>query len=781
MSLPSVYNSLEYESRHALKRYRRQLKKINTLKAPYRALSETQLKAHYQTWLNQIGSFDYHNRKQVQVLFALAREVTYRLTGKFQYDVQILGALAAMERNMIQMSTGSGKTLTLILPAVAFGLMHRGVFVLTVNDYLSKRDWQENKPVYDWFGLSNGYTTNNDPDQVQRRIFEGDIIYCTNSTLGFAYLNSELASDIGQDIKVIHRPLFAAIIDEADEILMDDARNPLIIASSTDVSQKFKTITHDGQVLRVQAIVDQLKTLSTIGCDEENNQQIYLDHRALSEIQTKLKLGRDMFDDPALMHVIYSAANAIFQYRAYTDYVVQPQPDPETGSRVVLIDKATGRLASGRTLSDDLHVFLEMKEGVFTGKSNDSSIQITYQTLFNLFETIAGVSGTLGTSHKEFIDIYQTGVVLIPDRVPNRLKQLTHLYMTQLSLYEDLVDKVRFYVSAHHPVLIGATSDIEADMVSSVLTRAGLEHTLLVSTDQNEDAVIAKAGEPGSVVVTTDIMGRGTDIRVADVSGERGLVVFQIGSRPNSRVERQFAGRAARQGQPGRYHRMLTVSELSEIGVSEAGISELTTLFRKHKALVLHYHCDLMLNGRSEVYGDILKLIDDALIGTESAFSSSRVEDFKSYSMTDLIQTSLLTKMDCYRRVLKLAMTTSEVQPLRDLALKLATASSRKQSAATVQVLQTQIGAMPIMDLQKLVFQFINHLVNGLIPKMRTYSESVIQTTKLAGQVNYNQKPADMMVAMLSDFLAANHEAYFVLKLPKKTAAAATDLASRYA
>lgn len=768
MKLPSVYESLEYESQHALRKYRKQLKKINALKDYYRDMSDTELKDAYHEWLEDIGEFDIKNKKHIQHIFAMTREVTFRLTGKFQYDVQILGGLAALDRNMIQMSTGSGKTITLILPAVAFGLTHRGVYVLTVNDYLSERDWKENKPIYDWFELSNGYTNNDAQDEDQRRTFESDIIYCTNSTLGFAYLNSELASDIGKDIKVIHRPLYAAIIDEADEILMDDARNPLIIADATDVKEKFTSINHNGRIMMVQDIVDKLKTLTTMGYDDENSggQQSYLDDRALREIQEKLGLGDDLFEDAALVHIIYSAANAIFQYQAYTDYIVQPTPDPDTGSRIVLIDKATGRLSHGRTLSDDMHVFLEMKEGVFTGQSNDSSIQITYQTLFNLFTTIAGVSGTLGTSYKEFIDIYQTGVVLIPDRFPNQLKQLTHLYMNQMSLYEDLVLKVRFYISSHHPVLIGATSDIGADMISDVLTRANIDHTLLVSTDKNEDAVIAKAGEPGSVVVTTDIMGRGTDIHVKDVDGERGLVVFQIGSRPNSRVERQFAGRAGRQGQPGRYHRMLTMDQMTEIGVSDEDVSALMGIFRNNKDIVAHYHFDLLLNGRNADYQDIVDIIDNALIATESAFSSSRVEDFKAYSITDLIQTSLLVQMDRYRETLKNSMERHENEPLQTLAAELATPEPRKKSELAASM--AEVKTIPIRELQKMVFEFINHIVNGLIPDMRQYSEGAIQTTKLAGQVKYDQKPEDMMMRMLKEFLDKNHDEYFTLKLPSE-------------
>lgn len=763
MNLPSVYESLEYESSRALRKYKKRLKKINEYKDLFRNMTMDELKDYYHTWLSGIEIFDIHNKKQIHVAFALAREVTYRLTGKFQYDVQVLGGLAATERNMIQMSTGSGKTLTLILPVVAFGLVHNGVYVLTVNDYLSKRDWEETKPIYDWFELSNGYTNNDASSENQRQVFASDITYCTNSTLGFAYLNSELASDIGRDIKVINRPLYAAIIDETDEILMDDARNPLIIASSKDVSKDFATVTYGGKEHSVQEIVDKLKTLSNMGYDEDAGGQAYLTEKTLEEIQEKLQVDDELFSNTKLMHIVYSATNAIFQNKPYTDYIVQATPDPDTGSRIVLIDKATGRLSHGRTLSDNMHVFVEMKEGVFSGQSNDSSIQITYQTLFNLFNTIAGVSGTLGTSYQEFMDIYKTGVVLIPDRLPNQLRQLTHLYMMPIALYDDLIDKVNMYISSHHPVLIGTTSDIDVDMISQILEREHIEHKTLVSTDKNEDAIIAEAGKPGSVVVTTDIMGRGTDIHVEDVEGERGLVVFQIGARPNSRVERQFAGRAARQGQPGRYHRMLLMSEMSDIGVSDSDITDFMSNYRANKNAVEYYHSDLLMNGRNADYTEIVQTIDNALMATESQFSSSRITDFRSYSITDVVQTALLSKMDNYRLVLKQSLEFSQHDKLRDLLADLSVPKNEKHRKKVIESHLKTLNSVPIDLLQKKLYGYISKIVDELIPQMREFSENAINTTKLAGQVKYDQKPEDMMIQMITEFLD-EHSDYFIFK-----------------
>lgn len=761
MILNSVYDSLEYESRKPLKKYRKLLAEINALTDTYRTMSEDDLKAEADKYHQ---NFDIKNKKTIVHVYAIAREVTYRLLGKFQYDVQILGALAALDRNIIQMSTGSGKTITLILPAVAFGMTHRGVNILTVNDYLSERDWQETKPVYDWFGLSNAYTSNTLEPSVQREAFACDITYSTNSTLGFAYLNSALASDINEDIKILQRPLHAAIIDEADEILMDDARNPLIIANAKDLSEDMATVTYKDKTFSVQEIVDTLKTLSNIGYDDDSNGTVFLDDNALDEIIEKLGLDDDLFADTQMMHIIYSAVGAIFQYKPFTDYVVEAEPDPDSGSRIVLIDKATGRLSRGRTLSDNMHAFLEMKEHVFTGSSNSSSIQITYQTLFNMFQTIAGVSGTLGTSFSEFIDIYNTGVVVIPDRLPNRLQQKTHLYMSQMHLYDDLVHKTRLYMSAHRPVLIGATSDIEAEIISGVLRDKGIDNKTLVSTDTNEDAVVESAGKPGSVVVTTDIMGRGTDIHVEDVDYERGLVVLQVGARPNSRVERQFAGRAARQGQPGSYHRMLTVPELREIGVSKEDVKDLLDACRKHKKEIEDYMGDVLMNGRNSDYEEIVHMIDTALMGSESAYSTQRVEDFNTYYYADLIQSQIIHDVDKYRKVLKESMETGALQPLRELAVDLSLSDKDKRNKKLRQEMMNCVEVYDLNMLQKLIYDHTRYLIQDFIPQLREHSDNAINTVRMSQQVRYEVKPTTLMLTLIQQFLNEQAE-HMLLKL----------------
>lgn len=752
MKLVSIYDSVDFTSRGPLKRYRKLLGQINNLADYYRAMTDDQLREASAPFRE---SFDIKNKKQVVHVFAIAREVTYRLLGKFQYDVQVLGALAALERNIIQMSTGSGKTVTIILPTVAFGLTRKGVNVLTVNEYLSKRDWEETRVVYDWFGLSNAYTSNNMSNTRQREAYACDVTYSTNSSLGFAYLNSCLASDIGGDIKVITRPLHAAIIDEADEILMDDARNPLIIASGSTGGQELAEVDFYGRTIQTQDVVDVVKTLENLGYSEDEGDQ-FLDDAAFDEIFERLGLDDRVFAHQKMMHVIYGAFAAVTKYRVYTDYIVQAEPDEDSGSRVILIDKATGRLARGRMLSDSLHSFVEMKEGVFDGNSSDTTIQITYQMLFNIFKTIAGVTGTVGTSFMEFTDIYGAGIVKIPDRLPNRLQQTTHLYTTESHMYAELLTKTRLYMSAHQPVLIGGRSDIDAEVISSVLTENGVEHRLLLSTDEDEDVVVASAGKPGSVVVTTDIMGRGTDIHVDDVDMERGLVVLQVGSRPNSRVERQFAGRAARQGQPGRYHRLLTVPELSEVGVMPSDISRINAIIRDNRELIEEYGGDVLLDGMSSIYEDILHIIDEALMATESAFSSSRVSDFRTYSIVDLIQVSLVSELDVTRQIMKVASETGDYEALRDHAVDLSFGDVKPKRKEWEQR-RAQVADMDGLELLHNVFEHVSHVIHKLIPTLRRHSDDAINTVRMGQQVQYDVQPETHMLKHVQAFLS-QHE-----------------------
>ena len=752
MRLESAMNSVEYESRRPLKRYMKRLKKINLLTEPYRNMTEDELHREADKWCVDI---DLKNKRQVNHVIALAREVTYRKLGKFQYDVQVLGALAALERNIIQMSTGSGKTITIILPAVVYGLTHKGLNVLTVNDYLSKRDWEETHVVYDWFGLSSEYVSHEMAPQTQQNGFNCDITYSTNSTLGFAYLNSCLASGIGRDIKIITRPLHVAVIDEADEILMDDARNPLIIASEKNLGEFLSTVEHNGFLYDIQFIVDQLKTLRKLEFDEGESNQIILGEDTWNEIQERFGWDDTIFTNQKLLHVIDSAIKAIYGHKVYEDYVVTAEPDPDTGSRITLIDKATGRMSKGRTLSDNLHAFVEMKEGVFTGASSDTSIQITYQILFNLFQNITGVTGTLGNSYREFYEIYGANVVAIPDRLPNRLEQRTHLFLAEPYLRDAIERLTREYISSGRPVLIGATSDVHARMIADDLVVRGLEPTVLVSTDTNEDAVVADAGLPGSIVVTTDIMGRGTDIHVADTSLDRGLAVLQVGARPNSRVERQFAGRAGRQGAPGHYHRLLTLPELEYIGVPESKLNDIIQEVALDREDIERSRGDILA---VVDYDEVVDIIDEGLDGAESAYSASRIDEYNTIAVIDMVQASLVKTADLVRNALKVSLDGDDSQ-LRDVAttFSLPEFERTKRNLKKHRAYVDQIGKR---ELEELAYAYTRQLTGEVLQQLREDANGMQETVRLAGLIKHDMPPESMLMVLLNKYLDTNRDKF---------------------
>ena len=749
LTMESVYDSIEFAGRKRLRQYRKLLKKINNLSDYYRALEINDLRVEALSW----DKINLKDKKQIVHLYALAREVCFRLLGKFHYDVQILGALAALDRQMVQMSTGSGKTLTLILPTIAYGLTHKGVSVLTVNEYLSQRDWKETRAVYDFFGLTNMYVNNNDDPFTQNQAFNCDITYCTNSTLGFAYLNSNLASGIGKDIKPISRPLHAAIIDEADEILMDDARNPLIIASSVDLGEKMAFVSHKGKNFSIEEMMLKLKGLQSLDYDIENGGEPSMGDKAWDEVCQLFGVDNSIFQNHEFIHAIHSCVEAIFKQKAYEDYVIASEPDPDSGSRIVLIDKATGRLARGRTLNDSLHSFVELKEGVFTGMGSASSMQITYQVLFNLFPHITGVTGTLGKCFKEFTDIYNASVIQIPDRFPSQLRQKTHLFNTRSHLLSRMVEMIHLYQASRHPILIGAASDVEAEIVSDYLNQRGVEHVLLVSTDDNEDVVIASAGEVGSIVVTTDIMGRGTDIHIQETDYERGLVVFQVGSRPNSRVERQFAGRAARQGDPGRYHRMLTLPEMEDMGFVQSDIHEVVSTIRPYHKTIEDYGGDVLMNGSAPYYERIVELIDEALFASESSISQQRVQDFQVSSLADLIQVSLISEMDGYRELVKEALVTHEMDKVIDALAKLSLPMKSRKKKKLVILSRKKWEKCDEETLLNTLFDYSENVVHKIIPDIREYSEVALRTSNLIQVGKIETKPEHYFGTLMKKYM----------------------------
>ena len=512
-------------------------------------------------------------------------------------------------------------------------------------------------------------------------------------------------------------------------------------------------------------MVEQLKTLQYLHYDKETGEAEMSD-KTWDEVQELFGVNQSIFGNHFFVHVVTSAIDAIFKHKAYVDYVVASEPDPDSGSYIVLIDKATGRLAKGRTLNDNLHAFVEMKEGVFTGSGSSSSIQITYQVLFNIFPNITGVTGTLGTSFKEFDKIYGASVVVIPDRLPNKLKQYTHVYQTRQLLLEAIEKKIAMYQSSRHPILIGGASDVEAAIISDHLTQRNIDHKLLLSTDTDEEYVVAQAGQIGSIVVTTDIMGRGTDIHIAETEHERGLVVLQVGARPNSRVERQFAGRAARQGDPGRYHRMLSLPELPGLSVMESSMKIITQLVRENRASIRDYDGDILLDSHAPYYDTIVGIIDESLNAQESAVSSSRVSDFYASSITDLIQVSLVSQMDILRKAIIETQQTGNRESLINTLTQFSLSDKELKNKKIVKHTKEHWNQYESQELMLHAYQYTEYIMRDKLQHLREYGEGALKTSNLTSIVKLEVRPEDYMSRLMHKYMDDN-QADFRIQFPE--------------
>ena len=291
-----------------------------------------------------------------------------------------------------------------------------------------------------------------------------------------------------------------------------------------------------------------------------------------------------------------------------------------------------------------------------------------------------------------------------------------------------------------------------------------LRHKLLVSTDKNEDVVVESAGKVGSIVVTTDIMGRGTDIHVEEVEYERGLVVLQIGNRPNSRVERQFAGRAARQGEPGRYHRMLSLPELVDAGLFESQMRMISKIERENRTYIQNvYYGDILMNSTAEYYDHVVSEIDDALRWSESSMSSQRVQDYKMSSITDLIQVATIAKLDIYREVLKESLETKDDTEIRYLVAELSLPEN-KRKMRYVEIRHEEIAHLTLEELQNMLFDYTQRIANETIQQIREYSNGSMKTAKLSTLVKSEIKPEDYMTRLMLDYMDQIQDD-FILKI----------------
>lgn len=468
--------------------------------------------------------------------FAVIREASRRVLGMRQFDVQLIGGIILHRGNIAEMGTGEGKTLVATAPVYLNALEGKGAHVITVNDYLAKRDSEWMGQVYKFLGLSVGLIVH-DLDFEQRKIaYNSDITYGTNNEFGFDYLRDNMVSSLDQ---MVQRPLHYCLIDEVDSILIDEARTPLIISGPGQKS------TDNYYVM--SKLVPQLKLGEDYTIDEKQK-TVAPTEAGVSKMEKMLKVD-NLYDTDnlELNHLFVQALRAQAMMERDRDYVVKD-------GEVVIVDEFTGRLMYGRRYSDGLHQAIEAKEGLQVQRESQTLATITFQNYFRMYDKLAGMTGTAKTEEQEFIKIYGLEVFQVPTNRPVQRKDLPDvIFKTKRGKYRAVVREIERHHATGQPMLIGTTSIEQSEQLSHMLKEAGIVHNVLnAKYHELEAQIVAQAGQKGQVTIATNMAGRGTDIVLGEgVSELGGLAIIGTERHESRRIDNQLRGRAGRQGDPG--------------------------------------------------------------------------------------------------------------------------------------------------------------------------------------------------------------------------------------
>ncbi|HJV61784.1 MAG TPA: preprotein translocase subunit SecA [Albitalea sp.] len=576
-----------------LKQYRRVVLQVNALEPQFEALSDAALRAKTDEFKDRHAKGETLD-KLLPEAFAAVREGSKRVLKMRHFDVQLIGGMVLHDGKIAEMRTGEGKTLMATLPVYLNALTGKGVHVVTVNDYLARRDAEWMGRLYTFLGLTVGVNLPNMAREEKQAAYGADVTYGTNNEFGFDYLRDNMVHDTADRVA---RGLAYAIVDEVDSILIDEARTPLIISGQAE--------DHTELYVRINAIVPQLK--KQIGeldlrtgegvidpgdfTVDEKTHQVFLTeagHENSERILAKAGLlpdGASLYDaaNITLMHHLYAALRANHLYHRDQHYVVQD-------GEVIIVDEFTGRLMTGRRWSDGLHQAVEAKEGVPIQSENQTLASITFQNYFRMYGKLAGMTGTADTEAYEFQEIYGLETVVIPPNKPTiRKDELDLVYKTAREKFDAVIEDIRDCHTRGQPVLVGTTSIENSELISGLLTKAKLPHQVLNAKQHAKEAeIVAQAGRPGVITIATNMAGRGTDIvlggnvekqiqfidadpelsdpdKVAKakqlrdewqslhekVKAQGGLRIIATERHESRRIDNQLRGRSGRQGDPG--------------------------------------------------------------------------------------------------------------------------------------------------------------------------------------------------------------------------------------
>ena len=533
--LVGVLTKLFDPNKRDVKRLEKIADQVEALASDMEALSDDQLRAKTGEFQAQLqNGTDIENIK-VEA-FAVVREAAKRVLGLYPFRVQIMGAAALHEGNISEMKTGEGKTLTSTLPVYLNALTGRGVHVVTVNEYLASRDAQEMGQLFEFLGLTVGLNLNSMNKDEKREAYAADITYSTNNELGFDYLRDNMVLYKEDHVQ---RPLYYAVIDEVDSILIDEARTPLIISGQAAKSAQL--------YMQSNALVRALRKDDDFSFDE-STKGVVLTESGIEKVEKAFGID-NLFDltHVRLNHAINQSLKAHSSMHVDVDYVVQE-------GNVVIVDSFTGRLMKGRRYSDGLHQAIEAKEGLEIQNESMTMATVTFQNYFRMYEKLAGMTGTAKTEEEEFHNIYNMNVIVIPtNRVIKRDDRADLIYASMEGKYKAVADDIAERNAKGQPVLVGTVAIETSEIISKHLTKYGIRHSVLNAKNHEREAeIVALAGQKGSVTIATNMAGRGTDIKLGEgVVEVGGLAVIGTERHESRRIDNQLRGRSGRQGDPG--------------------------------------------------------------------------------------------------------------------------------------------------------------------------------------------------------------------------------------
>ncbi|WP_424943520.1 preprotein translocase subunit SecA [Aliiroseovarius crassostreae] len=643
--------------------------KINALEEEFAALSDEGIKAKTEEFRKRVEGGEKLDAILPEA-FANCREAAKRALGLRAFDTQLMGGIFLHQGNISEMKTGEGKTLVATFPAYLNALGGKGVHVVTVNDYLARRDAEWMGNVFDALGMTTGVVYPQQPDDEKRAAYACDVTYATNNELGFDYLRDNMKSDLKEMSQRGHN---FAIVDEVDSILIDEARTPLIISGpSEDRSELYVTIDKLIPELTEEHYTLDEKARSATFTEEGNE---FLEE--LVHVKGLLPEEQSLYDaeSTTLVHHLNQGLRAHKLFARDKDYIVRD-------GEVMLIDEFTGRMMAGRRLSDGLHQAIEAKEGCKTQPENVTLASVTFQNYFRLYNTLSGMTGTALTEAEEFDEIYGLGVVEVPTNRPiARIDEHDAVYRTGVEKFNAIVEEIKKANEKGQPILVGTTSIEKSEYLSDLLTKAGVKHDVLNARQHEREAqIVADAGKLGAVTIATNMAGRGTDIKLggnvefkimeaieanpdadpADIRAQveeahkadeqavkdaGGLFVLATERHESRRIDNQLRGRSGRQGDPGRSAFFLSLEDdLMRIFGSERLEKVLSTLGMKEGEAIIHPWVNKSLErAQAKVEGrnfDIRKQLlkfDDVMNDQRKAIFGQRMEIMEAEDLSEIV------------------------------------------------------------------------------------------------------------------------------------------------